>query len=249
MSSPLVSIITPTYNAVDFLSDTYNSILKQKLDDWEWIVTDDVSNDGTYEKLLELAIQDPRVKVYRNLGNAGAAVSRNNSIENSSGRYIAFLDADDLWHPDKLSTQISFMTANNVSLSYSDYSFVDEENTFIDRVRKTPNELDYKALLKVNIIGCLTAIYDSEVLGKVYMPLIRKRQDYGLWLDILKLVPKAYRCPGVLAVYRLRENSVSSNKFKLLRYNFELFYRHQKLSFFKSFFYMSMNVYNKLRSV
>ncbi|OEE57324.1 hypothetical protein A1OS_21720 [Enterovibrio norvegicus] len=245
----LVSIITPTFNAIDYISETYDSIKSQKFTNWEWVVTDDLSTDGTYEYLVELSFVDERIKVFRNLGNAGAAVSRNNSIKQASGRFIAFLDADDLWQPNKLSTQIEFMMANNVALSYSDYSFVDEKSTVIDKVRKTPDYLDYRTLLRVNIIGCLTAIYDSDVIGKVYMPLIRKRQDYGLWLNVLKIVPKAYRCPGVLAVYRLRENSVSSNKFKLLRYNFELFYKHQNLSFFKSFFYMSMNVYNKLRSV
>lgn len=232
-----------------FICEAYKSIQSQLWEDWEWIVTDDMSNDGTYELLLEITRKDDRVKVLRNLDNFGAAVSRNNSIKHASGRFIAFLDADDLWQPEKLSTQIEFMLKNNVVLSYSDYTFVNEQGELIDKIRHTPEELDYNKLLNVNIIGCLTAVYDSEAIGKVYMPLIRKRQDYGLWLNILKIVPKAYRCPGVLAIYRIRENSVSSNKFKLLSYNFELFYKHQNLSAIKSLFYTSKNVYNKLKSV
>ncbi|WP_270829826.1 glycosyltransferase family 2 protein [Aeromonas sp. QDB63] len=249
MNANLVSIITPTYNAISYIESTYFSITNQTYKNWEWIVTDDLSTDGTYEYLLNLESKDSRVKVFRNLNNFGPAVSRNNSIEKANGRYIAFLDSDDLWAPEKLKTQINFMLVNKVPLSYSDYSFIDENDVLIERVRRVPNTLNYKELLRENKIGCLTAIYDTHAIGKVFMPLIRKRQDYGLWLNILKLVPKAYRCPGVLAVYRIRKESVSSNKIHLLKYNFELFYKHQNISFLTSLLYVFVNAFNKFKSM
>ena len=248
MNSNLVSIITPTYNAISYIESTYISITNQIYKNWEWIVTDDLSTDGTYEYLLNLERKDSRVKVFRNQNNLGPAVSRNNSIDKANGRYIAFLDSDDLWAPEKLKNQIHFMLINKVGLSYSDYSFIDENDIFIEKVRRTPNTLNYNELLRENKIGCLTAIYDTHVIGKVFMPLIRKRQDYGLWLNILKLVPKAYRCPGVLGIYRIRKESVSSNKIHLLKYNFELFHKHQNISLLMSMLYVLVNVFNKLKS-
>ncbi|GEA61997.1 glycosyltransferase family 2 protein [Vibrio comitans] len=243
---PIVSIITPSFNCIEFIDETFNSILEQTLNDWEWIVTDDCSTDGTYEYLLQKAALDSRIIVYRNGSNSGAAVSRNNSIKHATGRYIAFLDSDDLWENDKLKVQISFMSHNNIAFSYTDYSFLKESGEIIDKARVLPVTLTYRQLLNENLIGCLTVMYDSRKLGKMYMPLIRRRQDYGLWLDILKTVPIAHKCPGILAKYRQRTSSVSSNKLKLLRYNFELFYKHQNMPIHMASYYLFLNVFNKL---
>lgn len=245
MANHLVSIITPSFNCKDYIEETYNSIVCQTYSNWEWLITDDCSTDGIYEYLVELSKLDDRIKLFRNNINSGAAVSRNNSIEKATGRFIAFLDSDDLWVEEKLSTQIKFMLENEVAFSYSDYSFINEAGYYIEKIRKTPESINYNNLLSENIIGCLTAVYDCQQIGKVYMPLIRRRQDYGLWLNILKMVPEAKRSPGVLGVYRLRTNSVSSNKLKLLKYNFELFYKHQKMSFFKAGYYLTLNILSK----
>ena len=244
--TPLVSIITPTFNDYKYLKYTYESILKQTYTNWEWLITDDCSSDGTYEYIQGLCSKDSRIKIFRNETNSGAAVSRNCSIKNASGRFIAFLDADDLWVDNKLEVQIHYMLETNVALSYSDYDHVCENGIDLGYTRTVPSSLNYKELLKENVIGCLTAVYDSEQLGKVYMPLIRKRQDYGLWLKILRNGIVASKVPGVLAIYRVRNNSVSSNKLKLIQYNFELFHKHENMSFIKASYYLLGNIINKL---
>lgn len=241
-----VSIITPMYNCSEFIEATYLSIKSQTYQNWEWIVTDDCSDDDSYEKVRRISLNDHRVKLFKNNSNSGAAVSRNNSITMANGRFIAFLDSDDLWEPNKLQVQVDFMLATDSALSYSDYQLMSEDGSLKCKVRETPEYVTYRTLLKENIIGCLTAMYDTEKIGKVYMPLIRKRQDFGLWLNILKIIPRAYKCPGVLSIYRERTASVSSNKIDLLKYNFELFHKHQNMGVSKASYYLTVNVLYKI---
>lgn len=242
----LVSIITPTFNSELFIKDTFASITSQTYTNWEWIVVDDSSSDGTFTILEHFKLLDDRVKLFQNETNMGAAVSRNKAIEKASGRFIAFLDSDDLWNNDKLEKQISFMNETKIAFSYSAYSIIDETGKDTKKIIDPPNKLDYPTLLKENQIGCLTAIYDQEILGKCYMPLIRKRQDYGLWLSVLKKTPYAYKVPGVLAVYRIRNESVSSSKINLLQYNYRLFREFENLSVFKSVYFLSWNILRKI---
>ena len=243
----LVSIIMPSFNCKEFISETILSVISQTYNHWELIIVDDCSTDDGTDIINNFIKNDQRIKLILNDKNEGAAVSRNKAIEHASGKYIAFLDSDDLWNTDKLENQILYMNNNNLALSYSAYETIDEEGNSLNTIITPSEKLDYLALLKENQIGCLTAIYDQEILNKHYMPLIRKRQDYGLWLSILKIIPYAYRAPGVLAKYRVRENSVSSSKIGLLKYNFKLFHEHEKLSKLKSFYYVGWNVYRKLR--
>ncbi len=217
----LVSIITPSFNNISVIKETYESIFSQSYKNWEWIVTDDCSTDGTYEYLLDLAKHDSRINVYKNDVNSGAGFSRNNSIKKSRGRFIAFLDSDDLWFPDKLEKQISFMLKNNVELSYTNYQKFSSKGDM--GIVTPPKVTSYNELLYSNVIGCLTAIYDSEKLGKRYMPLIRKRQDMGLWLNILKDIPNAYCLPENLAKYRV-DTGMTQNKLTVLGYQWQ-FYR------------------------
>ncbi|MDW1575888.1 glycosyltransferase family 2 protein [Vibrio sp. Vb2880] len=217
----LVSIITPLYNSVEFLEDTYKSIVSQTYSNWEWVVTDDMSTDGSWELLRSLAEKDSRIVTFRNNKNLGAGASRNFAIKKARGRFIAFLDSDDLWTEDKLAEQIPFMLENNYPLTYTHYSrFTSEEEL---SVVTAPEYTTYKKLMYSNVIGCLTAVYDAQALGKRYMPLIRKRQDMGLWLDILKDTPKAYCLPKPLAKYRM-DSGMTANKFSVLSYQWK-FYR------------------------
>ncbi|WP_447061588.1 glycosyltransferase family 2 protein [Vibrio alginolyticus] len=217
----LVSIITPLYNSVEFLEDTYKSIVSQTYSNWEWVVTDDMSTDGSWELLRSLAEKDSRIVTFRNNKNLGAGASRNFAIKKARGRFIAFLDSDDLWTEDKLAEQIPFMLENNYPLTYTHYSrFTSEEEL---SVVTAPEYTTYKKLMYSNVIGCLTAVYDVQALGKRYMPLIRKRQDMGLWLDILKDTPKAYCLPKPLAKYRM-DSGMTANKFSVLSYQWK-FYR------------------------
>ncbi len=245
----LVSIITPSYNCEEFISDTINSVISQTYENWEMIIVDDCSSDSSTEIIERYILKDDRIKLLRNEINSGPAVSRNNAINEAKGKYIAFLDADDFWMPEKLESQIFFMEANGVSLSYSSYETMDEEGKKLGIVRNPLEKLDYNELLKENQIGCLTAVYNREKLGKCYMPIIHKRQDYGLWLSILKKIDFAYKVPGNLAVYRIQTNSVSSNKIDLLKHNYRLFRDVEKLSVSQSVYFVGWNIIRKYKQV
>ncbi len=237
----------PSFNCERFISETIRSVILQSYNNWELIIVDDCSNDNSINIITNFIRHDDRIKLFLNDKNEGPAVSRNKAIKYASGKYIAFLDTDDLWNADKLQIQISFMSNNNLAFSYSAYETIDEDGNILKMTVIPQERLDYFSLLKENQIGCLTAVYDQVMLNKHYMPLIRKRQDYGLWLSILKATPYAYRVPGVLAKYRIRKNSVSSNKIGLLIYNFKLFNEHEKLSFIKSAYYVGWNIFRKLK--
>lgn len=243
----LVSIITPSYNSVQFIGKSIKSVLNQSYTNWEMIIVDDLSTDNSIQVIQEYVKKDNRIKLIQLKNNSGAAVARNTAIEAAKGKYIAFLDSDDLWETKKLENQINFMEKNNSSFSYSNYSLIDEEGNDLNIVKNPTSYMTYNELLKENQIGCLTAIYSQEKLGKIYMPLIRKRQDYGLWLNILKKINHADKIDEVLAIYRIRKNSISSNKLELLKYNFELFNKHQKLSKLKSLYYLAWNIFRKIK--
>lgn len=220
-SSHAVSIIMPTYNSEATVAESIKSVLAQTYQNWELIIVDDKSTDGTWKLIQSLASQHKNISVYQNEVNKGAGSSRNLAIEKAQGRFIAFLDSDDLWAESKLTEQIAFMLENNYSLTYTYYTRFNSEQEL--NVVEAPAYTTYKKLMYSNVIGCLTAIYDTQSLGKRYMPLIRKRQDMGLWLDILKDTPTAHCLPKSLAKYRM-DSGMTANKAKVLSYQWR-FYR------------------------
>lgn len=234
---PLVSIITPSYNSIRFIEQTINSIVNQTYTNWELLITDDCSTDGTWELVTHFSRIDNRIKAYRLAENAGAGVARNNSIEHATGRFIAFCDSDDQWKHNKLEEQIRYMLKNDLGLSYSNYDIVNEDNKKIAEV-VGPRVVTYKTMLRNCYIGCLTAIYDTEKVGKVFMQDIRKRQDWVLWLFILKRTPAAFNIQDNLAIYRKRRTSISSNKADLVKYNWKVYYEILDYSFIRSFLLM-----------
>ena len=234
----LVSIITPLYNSEDFISETINSVLNQSYKNWELILIDDRSTDSSYEIVMAFSKADPRISVIQLDVNSGAAAARNIGIARCLGRYIAFIDSDDAWFPDKLSKQIAFMQDNNYHLTYTAYERITEDGQFINDVG-VPATVDYTGLLKTNVMGCFTVIYDVEYFGKVLMPSILKRQDFGLWLQLLKTTKNAFGINEVLGRYRVRENSLSANKFNAAKYNWEIYRNIENLSFLKSLYYFS----------
>ena len=234
----LVSIVTPSYNCSKYILCTINSILSQSFLNWELIIVDDCSSDNSVEVIKSFVNEDARIKLIQLSENSGAAVARNTAIEASQGRYIAFLDSDDLWHPEKLEKQIKFMQHNEIAFSYSAYEKINECGDVTGSVG-VPDKAQYSDLLKVCSIGCLTAIYDTKLIGKIYMPLIRKRQDLGLWLRILKKIPYAYATPGVLSQYRVRSDSISANKKVAAQYTWKLYREVENLSFLSSVYYFS----------
>jgi teichuronic acid biosynthesis glycosyltransferase TuaG len=212
----------PSYNSSKTITQSINSILSQTYTNWELLITDDKSTDDSIDIISRYAAKDQRIKFFQNDENLGAGGSRNRSIKEAFGRYIAFLDSDDLWYSKKLEVQINFMLANNVSLSYTWYQKFSDEGD--GGVVKPQLVVSYQDLLYSNVIGCLTAIYDVEKLGKRYMPLIRKRQDMGLWLDILKDIDFAKAVPQILAKYRV-DSGMSQNKLSILKWQWA-FYRN-----------------------
>lgn len=232
----LVSIITPAYNCEDYIVDTIKSAQAQTYAQWEMIIVDDLSTDNTTAVVKEIMKTDDRVSLICLEKNQGAAVARNTAIEAAQGEYIAFLDSDDKWLPEKLEKQVHFMKHNNVMLSYSDYNVIDENDELLSTF-KSPAQLTYHDLLKSCSIGCLTAMYDAKALGKVYMPIVRKRQDFALWLKILKKIDHAQGFNEVLAEYRVRNNSISANKFDAAKYQWRIYREVEGLNIFQSVYY------------
>lgn len=235
---PETTIITPVYNAEKFLTETLESIYEQSYTDWEAILINDNSSDSSLEIAQSFAKRDSRFQVINRNESGGAAKARNEGIRQAKGRYIAFLDSDDVWLPNKLDKQIAYMKTNDVALSYSSYRFLTEDGVVKTEVR-VPEQVTYKQLLKGNIIACLTAVYDTNKLGKVLMPDIRKRQDFGLWLKITKMGTVGHGIQMPLAHYRLREGSISSAKFNTMLYTWRLYRDVEKLSRSSSAYYIS----------
>ena len=247
MQESLVSIITPCYNSANFIIETMESVIHQTYQNWELLITDDGSKDNSVSIIQDYVKKDSRIRLFK-IENSGAAVARNYSIKQARGMYIAFLDSDDIWLPFKLEKQIDFMELNNYNFTYSSYQKMDESGSLGNLVTIVKDRLNYKDMLSSNKIGCLTAVYNAEVLGKIYMPLIRKRQDYALWLKILKLTDFAYGLDEVLACYRIREVSISSSKVEMLQWNWKLFRAIEKKNFVMSLYYLMQNILNKFKS-
>ncbi|MCC5919856.1 MAG: glycosyltransferase family 2 protein [Cyclobacteriaceae bacterium] len=234
--SKLVSIITPLHNSAPFVTETIESVINQTYPHWEMIIVDDCSEDKGTDIVKEYAKKDRRIRLIENESNLGPAKTRNRAIEQSKGDYIAFLDSDDLWAPTKLAIQLEFMQSNKYAFTYTEYFKISEDGK-PQGTQLIPNKLNYKELLKTCPIGCLTVIYDAKQLGKVYMPIIDKRQDYALWLKILKTLPYAHGLKEKLATYRVRKSSVSSNKLKAAGYQWRVYREIESLGLIKSCFY------------
>ena len=242
-----VSIIMPLYNSKKYVKESIDSVITQTYQNWELLITDDCSSDGSYEYVKELIKDEPRARIFKLDKNSGAAIARNNSIEKSSGRFVAFLDSDDLWNKDKLEKQVQFMLDNDIAFSYTNYTVYSEEkqNNRIEFIGK--KRASYKSLLGNCYIGCLTAMYDVEKVDKVYMPTNAiKREDYAAWLKILKQGIIAFNVNLNLATYRLVDGSVSSKKAKMIKYQWNLFRNVENLNWFKSVFYVFKSIVVKL---
>mgnify|MGYP005993589457 CR=1 FL=1 len=216
-SKLLVSIITPVFNSEKFLRDCLNSVINQTFTNWEMILVDDSSSDNSVEIVKEYVKKDSRFKFYKLNKNSGSGVARNLAIEKSKGDIIAFLDSDDVWVKDKLKKHLSYMEKTNASFSHTSYGFINEDGEKINKTYHVSNfPITYEHLLKRTEISCLTAMYDVRKIGKRYMPDLRRKQDYALWLSILKDDIKAYPLDEELAFYRQVKGSATNNKFKLV---------------------------------
>ena len=219
----LVSIITPTYNSEKYIGSTIESIIAQTYTNWELLITDDCSTDSTCKIVEGYAATDSRIKLFRLEKNGGGGIARSNSIENANGRYLAFCDSDDMWLPNKLEKQLLFMKEKDCTLSFSSYLTCSEDGN-VNGIIVGKSKVTYREECKDNQIGCLTAIYDTKPYGKIFFPSIRKRQDWGFMVRALEKCGVAYGMKEPLAIYRLRQGSISSNKLQLVKYNI-MFYK------------------------
>lgn len=234
----LVSVVMPTFNSSRYMKESIESVLNQTYSNLELLLTDDYSTDQATKQLLkDYMHRDPRVRIFLRPRNVGPAGARNYSIKKARGRYIAFCDSDDRWMPEKLERQLDFMKAHGYCLVYSAYLSCDH-NGKITGIVTAPSRVSLSALKRDNKIGCLTAIYDTRPYGKVYMPLIRKRQDWALFLKILKQCKYAYGIKEPLAYYRNTPQSVSHNKVGLLKYNAMVYRKIFGYSITKAYTYL-----------
>lgn len=227
-----VSIITAAYNAERWVKGAYDSICNQTHNNWEWLVTDDDSSDHTIAILTAIARTDTRVKIFSNSKNSGAAVSRNNSLKHCSGDFIAFLDIDDLWIPNKLEEQIGFM-GDDIDFSFTGYELIDEHGVRLNRTvdSNLKGSVSYEDMLrKKATLGCSTVMLRKSGFNKVEMPLIRTGQDYALWLNLLKTGKQAHVLSSVLSFYRIVPDSISRNKFKKAKRQWQIYREIERLN-------------------
>jgi len=247
MYDDFVSIITPVYNAEKFILQTIHSIQKQSYENWELILIDDGSTDDSFEIIEQVKLKDKRIKSIQFLENLGAAEARNAGIKAAKGRFIAFIDSDDLWKEDKLERQLKFMKANQLGFTFTSYEIINEQGEAINKSVNVPEKINYEQLLKNTIIGCSTVVIDRKIIGEFEMPLIRKGQDSATWLSILKNNVKAYGMNQILMSYRKVEGSLSSNKREALKRTWHIYRKIEGLSFLKSSYVFAWYVFNALR--
>ena len=242
--SDKVSIIMPTYNSSKFISKAIDSVIAQSYQNWELLVVDDCSTDDTYSIIKAYTECDPRIILLQTDYNVGAAGARNKALKNATGRYIAFLDSDDVWFAQKLEHQIAFMKINNYAFSCTAYNKIDEKDNDLNFIVPSIN-VDYNGMLK-RCPGNSTVIYDSQVIGAQQVPLIKRRNDYVLWLQIIKIVKEIYGLDEVLSSHRVREKSLSSSKVKLLKYQWTVYRIIEKQPFVKSIYLVVYQIFKSL---
>ena len=246
-SPPLVSVIVPCYNMERFISDTIESVRRQTYPHWELLIVDDASTDNTVEIIKRWSKEEPRIHIAIKEEHSGIADTRNQAIGMAQGRYYAFLDADDLWHPEKIEIQLKFMTDRNIGFSYSSYECVDESGKPTGKTIKTAGDLDYTAYLRNTIIGCSTVMLDTEKVGEVVVPNFRTSEDAATWLNILKRGFIAYAIKQPLTSYCIRTRSASSNKLKASADLWKVYRQNEKLPFFKALYYFCHYAFNAIK--
>ena len=237
----LVSIIMPSYNTAKFISKTIESVLEQTYKNWELLIVDDCSTDNTDEIVSKY--DDDRIIYLKNKKNSGAAVSRNKALKNAKGKWIAFLDSDDLWDADKLNVQIKFMKENDAHFTCTGCRIIDEDGQPTGQVRHIPAKKDYSQMLKGNSAACLTVVVDRKYIQDPIMPDI-PHEDYAAWLNAIKDGEYVYGIDEVLASYRVNQNSVSGNKVRAALWTWNIYRDYLHIPLFKSIYYFVCYAWN-----
>lgn len=243
LNNVLVSIITPVYNSEKYIGETIESVLSQTHTNWEMIIADDCSKDNTAKIISKFT--DPRIKYFRLENNSGAAVARNKALEKAKGKYIAFLDADDMWKPEKLERQLNFMINNNVGFSFTGYEILRSDK---NKVINVPLKLNYNQFMMNTIIGTLTVMINKDIIGELKFVDVRKDHDSMTWAKLLRQGHFAYGLNESLAYYRKVEGSISNNKFKAAKTHWNNCRNIEKLPIAKClyyFFFYGLNAVKK----
>ena len=246
-SQPLVSVIMPCYNMESYVADSIASVKQQTYPHWELLIVDDASTDKTVEIVKTLAGQDEKIRFVVKPQHSGIADTRNQCIEMAQGRFLAFLDADDIWHPEKIETQLQTMLDKQVGFTYTTYDWIDEDGHMLNKFINTIGNLDYKKYLRNTIIGCSTVMVDTDIVGKVVVPNFRTSEDTATWLSILKKGHLAYAIDESLVSYRIRRRSASSNKLKASADLWKVYRKNEKLPFFKALYYFGCYAFNAIK--
>ena len=254
IQNDLVSIIMPSYNCGRFVEESIRSILAQTYENWELIFIDDYSSDNTIRIVSELRDKDKRIQIYQNVSNMGAAVTRNNALKEAKGRWIAFLDSDDIWEPEKLEKQIKYMEEHNYAFSYTSYCEIDEESKETGVYIAGPEHVTKAGMFAFCWPGCLTVMYDATRIGLVQIADMKKNNDYAMWLKVCKKAD-CYLLDDCLAKYRRgRTGSVSNHGYAtLIKWHYKLFRDAEGMNPISSAFMTCVNlvcgVYKKIKFV
>ncbi len=231
---PTVSVVVPVYNAAKTLSQSIESVLKQSFEDWELLLIDDRSTDGSRALIQEFASRDPRIQSLFLDSNVGAAEARNVGVRKAQGRFIAFLDSDDLWLPTKLQKQVARHLANDLSITFTDYEWIDSKGQSMKIVVRAQDNPTWQDLTWGNNIGLSTSMIDRKNAGDPIMLPLRLNHDFALWLELLRKGNRAERIPETLVLYRLHAGSLSQNKAESTLTNWKILHGLEGLSVFKT---------------
>lgn len=251
MQNGLVSVIMPLYNNEDYIEQSILSVINQTYGNWEILIINDKSVDSSKEIATKYSDIYSNIKLINLKINNGVAKARNIGINNARGEYLAFLDSDDEWLPQKLEKQINFMNKNDYNFTCTYYGKIDSESSVLPTVIKPKYSLNYNQILKNNI-GNSTAIINVKKLGKFTVPLIKKRNDYALWLKVIKKAKKVHTLEEVLSYHRLHSNTLSSKKLDLIKYHYLVYRDYENLSIVKTIsliiYWSVKTIYNMIRS-
>jgi len=246
--SELVSIITPSYNCSRFIADTIASVLSQSYVDWEMIIVDDRSIDNSVEIIERIIGDNPKIRLIKLETNVGSAQSRNAALDVANGRFIAFLDSDDIWYPNKLEKQVAFMLKRKAPISFTSYELIDENATSKNHIIHSVKKLTQIDYLKNTIIGFSTSMIDTEMVSNSFrMRDIRTRQDASLWITLLGRGYIAQGIDEVLMKYRVHSQSISANKVKAAKQVWNLYFNLHSLGLLKSIYYFSFYIFNAIK--
>ena len=238
----LVSIVMPSYNTAKFITETIESVLDQTYPFWELIIVDDCSTDDT-DRVVKPYLADTRIRYFKNIQNSGAAVSRNYALRESKGKWIAFLDSDDVWLPEKLEMQLEFMVKNDYHFSYTNYKEIDEKSTSLGISITGPKKITKQGMYNYCWMGCLTVMYDAEIVGLVQIEDIKKNNDYAMWLKVCRKAD-CYLLDEQLGMYRKRAGSISRHGIgTMIGWHYRMWRDAEKKNCFTSLWFTAWNLF------